>query len=72
MNNPIQKNNLFTTPASTDELVDYVLNIPNAQQRQTAMTVLGMTWNLASEIVDQAIINEANREEDAEDTVDSQ
>lgn len=55
MNNPIQKNNFFSTPATMNELVDYVLGIPNDQQRQVAITVMAMTWNMASELVEQAI-----------------
>lgn len=64
MKNPLGTTGLFSTPEDIDALQDYVLQM-SGSERVTAMTVMGMTWNLASKLVDAAIIeSELNDEFD--------
>ena len=54
MKNPISVSNLFATPENIEAMQDYVLKM-NGAERIAAMTVMGMTWNLASKLVDEAM-----------------
>lgn len=54
MENPIGKHKIFHTPASMDELNQYIERF-SGPDRVIAYTVSGMAWNLASRLVDEAI-----------------
>jgi hypothetical protein len=53
MQNPIQKNNFFATPASMQALEDQIMNF-SGQERMIAMVSAMMALNLAHELVKQA------------------
>lgn len=47
--NKLEKNNMFYTPKSVEELMDYCERFCGSE-RVVAMTILGMTWNLCADI----------------------
>ena len=47
----LEKCELFHTPASTEELIEWVERL-NGVERAVAMTAAMMAWNLASELVE--------------------
>ena len=47
----LAKCELFHTPASTEELLDWIENL-NGEERIAAMTAAMMAWILASELVE--------------------
>ena len=57
MKNPIDKCNLFHTPESVEDLLEYCMQF-SGNERTIAMTVLGMALNLSSEIIDKLIDNQ--------------
>lgn len=62
MNNPITKCELFHTPESMKELQDYIERF-NGSERVIAYTIMGITWNLASKVIDDQ--NEAEMDANA-------
>jgi len=54
MKNPIEPCGLFATPGSIEELQSYCEQF-NGSEKTIALTIMGMTWNLASDVVGQAI-----------------
>lgn len=50
----LEPNGLFATPASVEELQTWIDALSNPNEKQLAMTVAMMTWNLASSVVAEA------------------
>ena len=61
MKNPIQKNGLFDTPTSAQDLIDWCM-LMSGSERTVAITAAMMALNLASRLVDQAIQNQYNND----------
>ena len=49
----LTKMDLFATPESVKALEQYVQNLSNDGERAVAIVVMGMTWNLCSELTKQ-------------------
>ena len=49
----LKKMGLFHTPDNVEALMDYVQRF-NGSERVVALTVMGMTWNLCSELTKEA------------------
>tara|TARA_R110000822_G_C14898326_1_gene448654 strand:- start:76 stop:255 length:180 start_codon:yes stop_codon:yes gene_type:complete len=56
MKNPITTCSLFITPKSTSDLQDYIEKLDGAE-KVLAYTIAGMTWNLASQAIDEELAN---------------
>jgi hypothetical protein len=54
--NPIPKTNLFATPDSLEQLMEYCQRF-TGQERMIAVTVATMALNLAHELVEQEILS---------------
>jgi len=54
MENPLKKSDLFNTPNSVDDLHAYIERL-NGTDKVMAYTIMGMTWNLASVKIDEAL-----------------
>ncbi len=54
MSNPLQKNNLFATPANLQELQDSIEGLPKKDKALVYQYVM-MTWNLASDMAGKEI-----------------
>jgi hypothetical protein len=54
--NPIPKTNLFATPESFEQLMEYCQRF-TGQERMIAVTVATMALNLAHEVVEQEILS---------------
>ncbi len=54
MQNPLKKADLFNTPNSVEDLHAYIERM-NGSEKVMAYTIMGMTWNLASDKVDEAL-----------------
>ena len=54
MKNPLKKADLFNTPNSVEDLHAYIERM-NGSEKVMAYTIMGMTWNLASDKVDEAL-----------------
>jgi hypothetical protein len=52
----IQKIGLFHTPASQDELLDWIESL-SSDEKLVAMTAMGMTWNLLAELINKSLEN---------------
>lgn len=65
MKNPIEKCGLFATPESMEVLQEYCERFSGGE-RTAAVTVLGMTWNLASETVENSIKGETTDTDEEE------
>lgn len=52
--NPLKKADLFNTPNSVEDLHAYIERM-NGSEKVMAYTIMGMTWNLASDKVDEAL-----------------
>ena len=50
MKNPLGKSNMFATPESVKALQDYAAQF-SGTDAVVAMTLMGMTWNLCSDLV---------------------
>ena len=61
MNNPITKCELFHTPDSMKELQDYIERFFTGYERAIAYTIMGITWNLAAKVIDDAIEADVNQ-----------
>lgn len=61
----LEKQPLFATPDSSEDLIAWILAL-NQSEQNVAMTVLGMTWNLAAEITktDHLTISLKEKEDD--------
>tara|TARA_Y100000996_G_C22552445_1_gene654242 strand:+ start:2112 stop:2294 length:183 start_codon:yes stop_codon:yes gene_type:complete len=57
MKNPLAKSNMFATPKTPADLYAYVEGM-SGSERAIAYTVIGMTMNLATDLVDRAIAEE--------------
>lgn len=42
---------MFATPESSESLTEYCNSFGTAAERQVALTVMGMTWNLCAKLV---------------------
>ena len=60
MDNIFGKNNMFATPDSIEAMQRYV-NKFSGQELVIAMTIMGMTWNLAHEELAKALKKEETR-----------
>lgn len=49
----LKKMDLFRTPDDVEELMRYVEKF-NGGERQAALVVMGMTWNLCAELTKEA------------------
>ena len=58
MQNPLSPMALFDTPSSVEDLQEWIMRL-SGSERSLAMTVAGMSWNLAAHIVDQELAKEA-------------
>ena len=54
MDNPLKKSDLFNTPDSVEDLHAYIEKM-NGMEKVMAYTIMGMTWNLASVKIDEAL-----------------
>ena len=54
MQNPIKKSEIHNTPKNMNALMDYLEQL-NGAEKLAAFTVMGMTWNLAHDVVQAAI-----------------
>lgn len=69
MKQVLTPNGLIATPESLKDLHDYIMGLSDPAERQLALMIAGMTWNLASKLVDEAtqeateIAKEINNEE---------
>ena len=54
--NPIPKNNLFVTPESLDEVVQFIMAMP-AKERAQAMTAVSFALNWAHSAVEKDILS---------------
>jgi hypothetical protein len=54
MENPIKKSQVHNTPESMGALMDYLEKF-NGAEKAAAFTIMGMTWNLAHDVVQAAI-----------------
>jgi len=54
MQNPLTPNGLFDTPTTAADLQDWLMRL-SGSERTVALTAAGMTWNLASHLVDNEI-----------------
>jgi hypothetical protein len=55
----LDKNELFATPKSPEELFKYV-KMFNGSERIVALTVMNMTWNLCAELTKKAAKKKKN------------
>tara|TARA_R110000851_G_scaffold182994_2_gene332091 strand:+ start:351 stop:536 length:186 start_codon:yes stop_codon:yes gene_type:complete len=60
MKNPIKMASIFATPNSVDELREYIEKL-HGPEKSLAYTIMGMTGNLCSTIVDTAIERESSK-----------
>ena len=60
MENIFEKSNMFATPDSIEAMQRYV-NKFSGQELVIAMTIMGMTWNLAHEELAKALKKEETR-----------
>ena len=61
MNNPLKPQPMFDTPTTTEGLQDWLMRL-SGSERTVALTAAGMTWNLASHLVDKEIQNAYNND----------
>ena len=54
MENPLKKSDLFNTPNSVEDLHAYIERL-SGMEKVMAYTIMGMTWTLASNKVDEAL-----------------
>ncbi len=45
---------MFATPESTESLTEYCTSFGTVAERQVALTVMGMTWNLCAKLVNES------------------
>jgi hypothetical protein len=61
MENPIKIASIFATPRSVSELHEYIEKL-HGPEKYLAYTIMGMTGNLCSTMVDKAIAKELVKE----------
>ena len=60
MKNPLQKSGFFKTPESTEDLLKTAGRYKGSENAAFMLAVM-LTWNLASKIIDDAIVEERKR-----------